>query len=55
MDKEKLLNQIGKCIEKAANDFQNEKVVDHQALQALLDSVRILHHVEQMKKQEPTP
>ena len=50
MDKEKVLNLVEQCIEKAANDFLAGKPVDSQALHAIMDGVRIVHHSISMEK-----
>jgi len=58
MDKDKILNLVEQCIEKAANDFLAGKPVDSQALHAVMDGVRIVHHSISMEKRvisEPGP
>lgn len=52
MDSSNVFDLVERCIEKAAQDFLEGKSVDSAALQALMDSVRIVHHTKKIEKEE---
>jgi len=46
MEREQIVELIGKCLEKAGKDFLAGIPFDTQALQAMLDAGRVLSHIE---------